>query len=112
MSDLLFETYEDWKQSKLPFDQICGPSPGGAAEQLQVSRAVIYTWVNMGFLERVYIGFGNNRSVFISTRSLYRVENIINQLRAESESESLQGRRVTQELKKRLPQSDLFQTAH
>jgi hypothetical protein len=112
MSDLVFETHEEWKRSKLPLDQIFGPSPGGAAAQLQVSRAVIYTWVNMGFLERIYIGFGNNRSVFISTRSLYLVENIINQLRAEGQSESLQGRRVSKELKERLAQPDIFQTAH
>jgi hypothetical protein len=112
MSDLVFETHEEWKRSKLPLDQICGPSPGGAADGLEVSRAVIYTWLKMGFLDRIYVGQGNNRSVFISTRSLYRVANIINQLRAEGQSEKLQGRRISSELKKRLPQPDLFQTAY
>jgi hypothetical protein len=112
MSDLVFETYQDWKESKLPFDQICGPSPGGAAAHLQVSRTVIYRWLSLGLLERIYVRQGKNPSVFISTRSLYLVENIINQLRSESESGKLQGRRISDEIRKRLPQPDLFQTAH
>jgi hypothetical protein len=112
MSDLIFETYEEWKRSNLPFDQICGPSPGAAAAQLQVSRTVIYTWLSLGLLDRIYVRQGKNPSVFISTRSLYLVENIINQLRSESDSGKLQGRRISDEIKKRLPQSDLFQTAH
>jgi hypothetical protein len=112
MSDLVFETYEEWKRSKLPYDQICGPSPGGAAEQLQVSRAVIYTWLSMGFLERICVGSGMSRSVFISTRSLYQVENVIEQIRAERQSVNLHGCRISSELKKRLPQRDFFQTAH
>jgi hypothetical protein len=112
MRELLFDTYEEWKRSKLPFDRICGPSPGGAAEQLKVSRGVIYTWLNMGFLERIVVGQGGSRSVFISSRSLYHVENVINQLRAEWQTEKLHGCRVASELQKRLPQPDLFQNAH
>jgi hypothetical protein len=109
---LHFDTYEEWKRSELPFDQICGPSPGGASAQLGVSRAVIYTWVDLGLLERVLIGSGGHAVVFISTRSLYWVENIIKQLREEWQTETLHGRRVSSELQKRLPQRDFFQAEH
>lgn len=111
-SELHFDTLEDWKRSERPFDEICGLSPGGAASQLGVSRQVIYAWVDLGILDRVTIGEGGKLVVFISTRSLYWVENIIKQLREEWQTDLLQGRRVSAELQKRLPQRDFFQTAH
>jgi len=49
-----------------------GPSPGGAAGQLGVSRARIYAMVQQGILERVDCPVEGYEATFISQRSINR----------------------------------------
>jgi len=105
---LRFADHCEWKNSSLPQDQILGPSPGGAASELGVSRAVIYLWVKRGFLDVVYIGRNGRDAVFVSTASIKRVQHILYQLRLEWKTENLHGFPVSQRLERDLPQLDLF----
>lgn len=49
---------------------LMGPSPGGAAGQLDVSRARIYAMVEQGILERVDCPVEGYEATFISQRSI------------------------------------------
>jgi len=104
---LRFKTNEEWFSCGLAPELCSGPSPGGAASDLGVTRQCIYNWVELGFLDRIEIG--NGKIVFISNRSIRRVKHVLDQLRLEFETQGLHGFNVATELKKRLPQQDMFE---
>lgn len=104
---LRFKTYAEWIESSISMDFKSGISPGGASAQLGVSRQTIYAWVKAGFLDWIDVESGS--TVMVSTHSMERVKNVLDQLCEEWGTTNLQGYKVAQELKKRLPQLDMFQ---
>jgi transposase len=104
---LRFKSNQDLAKSKLPWDEKSGPSPGGAAAELAVSRQTVYNWINEGWLHQVYVG-PEPPAVYITTHSIKRVKAVLDQLRYEWKTGNLKGCNVASELKKRLPQQDLF----
>jgi hypothetical protein len=103
-----FNSHQDWFESDLPRDSILGPSPGGAAAELNVSRGVIYLWIKRGFLDHIRIG---EDVVLISNDSIRRVKHILDELRLEYGQEGITGRPVARELEKRLPKLYLLEDA-
>lgn len=61
---------------------LIGPSPGGAAGQLQVSRARIYSMVEEGILERTDCDVEGYQMTFISQRSINARKKQIEAMRA------------------------------
>jgi hypothetical protein len=94
-------------ESTLSWDMKCGPSVGGAAADLGVSRQTIYNWINEGYLHQVYVG-PDPPAVYITTRSIKRLQAVLEELRLEWNVQGLKGCNVASELAKRLPQLDLF----
>jgi hypothetical protein len=104
---LRFESPQDMAESSLSWEEKCGPSPGGAADELGVSRQTVYNWINEGYLRLVHVG-PEPPAVYITTHSIKRLKAVLDELRLEWNTESLKGCNVASELGKRLPQQDLF----
>jgi hypothetical protein len=129
-----FKTLRDWEKCKLPYEAKIGPSPGGAAGQLCVSRQTIYAWVKRGILDRVDVlpekfkpyprwqkaifRISEERELatlsytFITLESIHRVQKILLDLAEEynldlNEPNALQGANITRELEARLKQLEL-----
>jgi DNA-binding XRE family transcriptional regulator len=129
-----FKTLRAWERSNLPYEAKMGPSPGGAADQLGVSRQTVYAWVKRGILDRVdvlpedfkplpkwakavaRISDERDRAAqsysFITLESIHRVQKILLQLAHEhdldlSQANVLQGANITRELEARLKQLEL-----
>ncbi len=102
-----FKSPEDMADCTLSWEMKCGPSPGGAAADLGVSRQTVYNWINEGYLCLVHVG-PEPPSVYITTHSIKRLKAVLDELRLEWKTESLKGCNVASELAKRLPQLDLF----
>ena len=60
---------------------VVGPSPGGAAGQLKVSRARVYSLVEQGVLERTDCPVEGYPTVFISQRSINARKRQIEEMR-------------------------------
>jgi hypothetical protein len=108
---LVFESFAEWKVSDLPLELILGPSPGGAAADLHVSRQGIYNFVKAGFLDRVTVKGGDHGcdSVFITTASVRRLNRILTCYRLEYGFQGLKGSKGLNEyIVEALKQNDLF----
>ena len=104
---LRFKNMAEWMESPISMDMKNGFSPGGASAELGVSRQTVYKWVKLGFLD--WIDVENGSVVLVSSRSTRRVKHVLAQLCEEWDTTKLQGFQVVKELKKRLPQLDMFQ---
>ena len=62
---------------------LIGPSPGGAAAELKVSRARIYSLVEQGVLERTDCPVEGYSSTFISQRSINARKREVERMRAD-----------------------------
>jgi hypothetical protein len=108
---LVFESFAEWKNCDLPIDLILGPSPGGAAADLYVSRQGIYNFVKAGFLDRVTVKGGKHGidSVFITTASVRRMNRILTCYRLEFGMQGLKGSKgLDNYIQQALKQNDLF----
>ncbi len=105
---LRFESPEEMADSPLSWEMKCGPSVGGASNDLGVTRQTIYNWINLGYLHQVYVG-PDPPAIYITTHSIKRLKAVLDQLRDEWNVQGLKGYNVASELAKRLPQQDLFQ---
>ncbi len=104
---LRFDSPREWADSTLPWEIKCGPSPGGVAVDLGVSRQTVYNWISLGYLHQVYVG-PNPPAVYITTQSVNRLQAVLEQLRLEWNVQCLKGSNVASALAERLPQLDLF----
>jgi hypothetical protein len=129
-----FKSFRAWEKSKLPYEAKIGPSPGGAAGQLRVTRQTIYAWVKRGILDRVDVlpekfkpyprwqktlfRISEERELatlsytFITLESIHRVQKILLDLAQEhdfdlNEHGALVGANITRELEARLKQLEL-----
>jgi hypothetical protein len=133
-----FKSFRAWEKSKLPYEAKVGPSPGGAAGWLGVSRMTISAWVKRGILDRVDVlpekfkpqprwvkaafrisderELATLSSTFITLESIHRVEKVLLQLALDydldlKQPNALQGANITRELEARLKQLELPITA-
>jgi hypothetical protein len=132
-----FENLRAWDKSKLPYEKKTGPSPGGAANQLGVSRQCVYNWVKRGILDRVDVlpdtykplprwlkvidrlsedQLEASRSYsYITLESIHRVQKVLLDLAHERDIDlnqinALTGANITRELEARLVQPDMIPT--
>lgn len=67
-----FESYDEYRQAFERDSSLLGPSPGGAASQLGITRQGVDGAVRRGSLDMVRIVEGGSLSLFITTASIER----------------------------------------